>query len=224
MMDGSKATRRAAMWSAVALAAVIGPGVAFADQISPAFNGGGGRHSGPGLRVEGRALAQTGERQGYGISLRAAAGEEADEARGWVKFGQRSADGAEGFMGVVECLSRDSAGVVQLTGTIRRSGAPPRQEGDEAQKPSESADPTAFLDEILPDGAEPAPSEEGDEGRGGPQDGKDFAITIDVPGDPQHFSVAKVADAGTLSACSGGESQTLEVTRGGFRTTITEGR
>jgi len=53
--------------------------------------------------------------------------------------------------------------------------------------------------------------------RGGELAGKDFAFTIDVPGTPQHFSQPKIADKGTLAACSGGGAL-LEVTRGGFRT------
>jgi len=52
---------------------------------------------------------------------------------------------------------------------------------------------------------------------GGELAGKDFAFTIDVPGKPQHFSAPKIADKGTLAACSGGGTP-VEVTRGGFRT------
>lgn len=239
-MERTKVTRRATMWSAVALAALIGPGVALADQVSPELGGRGGHRHGPGLSLQGRALAQTGEHQGSGVAVRAASGKEG-EARGWVRFGTQTADKVTGFQGQVRCLARDSAGVVQLSGTIQRSGSQERrQRGGDSAEPSDSADPTTFLDELLgpDDGAQPAaPDEGGDQGKGkddrrfgpggrgrGELAGKDFAITIDVPGDPQRFSAAKVGDAGTLPACSAGDGAGLAVTRGGFRTTITEGR
>ena len=62
------------------------------------------------------------------------------------------------------------------------------------------------------------PNKKHDHGKGGGElAGKDFAFTIDVPGKPQHFSQPKIADKGTLAACSGGGNP-VEVTRGGFRT------
>jgi hypothetical protein len=229
-MERTKVTRRATRWSAVALAALIGPGIALADQVSPEFGGRGGHRHGPGLSLQGRALAQTGEHQGSGIAVRASSGKEG-EARGIVRFGTQTADNVTGFQGYVRCLSRDAAGVVQLTGTIQRSGSQERRQPDaDSAQPSDSADPTAFLDELLgPD--QGAGSDEGDGkddrrfgGGRGELAGKDFAITIDVPGDPQRFTAAKVGDAGTLAACSAGDGAGLAVTRGGFRTTITEGR
>ena len=57
------------------------------------------------------------------------------------------------------------------------------------------------------------------EGRrgGGELAGKDFAFTIAVTGKPQKFSQPTIGEKGTLTACSGGGTPTLEVTRGGFR-------
>ena len=66
------------------------------------------------------------------------------------------------------------------------------------------------------------PNKRHDHKRGGELAGKDFAFTIDVPGNPQRFSVPQLGNAGTLSACSAGGA-TVPVTRGGFRSTETQG-
>jgi hypothetical protein len=107
--------------------------------------------------------------------------------------------------------------------------------------PTAADDDTAFLDEVVPwDDAELAePVRRGRDGRdrdgkgergrrgkgerqrgGGELAGKDFAFTIDAASKPQKqkFSQPTIGDKGTLAACSGGGTPTLEVTRGGFKT------
>jgi hypothetical protein len=67
-------------------------------------------------------------------------------------------------------------------------------------------------------GNKKGPGKGGDHGKQrGELAGKDFALTIDVAGKPQHFSQPKVGDKGTLAACSGG-GDPVAVTRGGFKT------
>src|SRR5947207_580703 len=115
-MERTKVARLAATWSAVGLAALIGPGMAGADQASPE-RAGHGRHGGPGLSLFGRALSQQGQKEMWGIDIRARAPEKG-EAQGWVRFGHGTNEKAEGFIGQVRCLSKDAAGIVQLSGTV----------------------------------------------------------------------------------------------------------
>jgi hypothetical protein len=224
--------------------------MAVADQVSPdgggrggGGRGGGHRGHGTGLGLEGQARSQKGDQEFWGLGVRAHAPEgESGKATGQVRYGHKTDEKADGFVGEVRCLSKDSAGVIQLSGTIQRSGSRQARQKDGGDKPDQkgadpstgSTDPAAFLDQLTnPGGTGEAPTPNGDgdgDGRGreggqrGELDGKDFAFTIDVPGSPQRFSAPKLGDAGTLSACSAGESGGQPVTRGGFRSTETQGR
>lgn len=212
-----KAGRRIAIWSAVALGATVVPGVALGDEAGPE-RGKHGRH-GSGLSVAGRAMSQ-GENDVWGMAIRAHQGE-GGEAQGWVRFGHRGAEASDGLAGEVRCLSKDSAGVIQVSGTVHGGGSKPnrkqKDDGPGQASPTPSADPAAPLDELSGQGEPSDPERK----RGGELAGKDFAFTIDVPGNPQHFSLPRLADAGTLPACSAG-AESVPVTRGGFRSTQTQ--
>jgi len=275
--------RQLVIWGAIAATTAVLPGLALAENASPDF---GGHHGGRGhdhgkakLAVAGRAVSRAEKaREAYGIEIRGRSGDKPTDAGGMVRFAHRDDKGAgEGLVGKITCLSKDQAGIVTATGTIKRGGTRAAR-GDKgkgfkpgAETPAASNDDgTALLDELAPwddsdsdsadlaaadeattdsadspdvvaaDPAPPSvpgapsapnmpappgqdkdPNKKGpghDHGKhGGELAGKDFAFTIDVPGKPQHFSQPKIADKGTLAACSGGGNP-VEVTRGGFRT------
>ena len=276
-------TRQLVIWGAIATTTAVLPGLALAENASPDFGGhhGGRQHGNAKLAVAGRAVSRAegskgsnealqakGAKEAYGIEIRGRSGDKPTDAAGMVRFAHRTGDGAgEGLVGKITCLSKDDAGIVTVTGTIKRGGTrAARGEKGKSPKPgTETAsagngDGTALLDELAPwddsdsadlaaadeastDSADvvaadpappsapgapsapsmPAPPNQDPNRRhdhakqGGELAGKDFAFTIDVPGKPQHFSQPKIADKGTLAACSGGGSP-VEVTRGGFRT------
>ncbi|MEW6471675.1 MAG: hypothetical protein AB1679_05350 [Actinomycetota bacterium] len=224
--------RQLVMWGAIATTTAVLPGLALADAVSPQH--GGGRHGrdhrdgDAKLMVAGRAISK-GMTDSYGLRIRGASGEQPTDAGGMVRFAHRGQNVMEGLVGEITCLSKDSAGIVSVTGTIHRSGKRDRA-GKGAVSPAEEA---AFFEEFLAladgEGAEPVRhgrdgkgdgDRRGEGGRrgGGELAGKDFALTISVAGKPQKFSQPTVADKGTLAACSGGGTPTAEVTRGGFRT------
>ncbi|HEV7865809.1 MAG TPA: hypothetical protein VGR20_24145 [Acidimicrobiia bacterium] len=243
--------RQLVIWGAIAATTAVLPGLALAEQASPDFGGRHGRgHEQQGntkLSVAGRAMSKA-EKQAYGLEIRGRSGEKPTDAGGMVRFAQRGADGSEGLVGEITCLSKDEAGIVSVTGTIKRSGKRASKGDKKAPGTAESAamsddDGTALLDELAPfdadetaqlaaddpapPGAPTAPSMPGAPGQdpnkkhdhskhAGELAGKDFAFTIDVPGDPQHFSQPTIGDKGTLAACSGGGAP-VEVTRGRFR-------
>jgi len=256
--------RQLVIWGAIAATTAVLPGLALADNASPDFGGHhGGKHGQHGeskLAVAGRALGKA-DKNGYGMEIRGQSGDKPTDAGGMVRFAHRGEAQSDGLVGEITCLSKDSAGVVSVTGTIKRSAT--RANKGDKKKPGTATttamsddDGTALLDELAPldadetaaladDGSEPAadnpappavpgapsapsmpappgqdkdPNHKHDHGKGGGElAGKDFAFTIDVPGKPQHFSQPKIADKGTLAACSGGGNP-VEVTRGGFRT------
>jgi hypothetical protein len=265
--------RQLVIWGAIATTTAVLPGLALADNASPDFghHGRGHQHGQAKLAVAGRAASRAEKSaEAYGIEIKGRSGDKPTDAAGMVRFAHRDAQGAgEGLVGKITCLSKDDAGIVTVTGTIRRGGTRAAK-GDKGKSPSPGTqaaastmgrdDGTALLDELAPwddsdtadlaaadeagtdstdvvaaDPAPPAapgapsaptmpappnqdPNKKPDRARrGGELAGKDFAFTIDVPGNPQHFSQAKVADKGTLAACSGGGTP-VEVTRGGFRT------
>lgn len=47
---------------------------------------------------------------------------EAEDAEGQFRAGQKGADGERGMAGSVDCLTRDDAGLIQVSGTIFGSG------------------------------------------------------------------------------------------------------
>jgi hypothetical protein len=257
--------RQLLIWGAIATTTAVLPGLALADNVSP--DHGGGRHGrgdyGRGhrdgdakLAVAGRAISR-GTTDSYGLQIRGRSGEQPTDADGMIRFAHKGDKVMEGLVGEITCLSKDSAGIVSVTGTIKRSG---KREGKGDKKPGLQTaaagddDGTALLDELAPwdadeaaevaaedptvPGAPAAPSlpgqdpnkdkdpnkkgpERGKRG-GGELAGKDFAFTIDVPGKPQKFSKPTIGDKGTLAACSGG-GDSVEVTRGHFRTREADG-
>jgi hypothetical protein len=230
----ARAKRHMAMCTAVTAVVALGPGVALAEPAAPQRGWGGSRQggqSGPGLTVEGRALSQAGD-EVWTMDIRGRSGAQAADAGGFVRFGHRAPDGAsDGLSGQIHCLSKDDAGVIQVTGTVQRSGSRPAEGGqdqpDEPGQPGQPSDPGQLLDAVtgaLGGDHRHHGHDDGTQGESGPLDGKDFAFTIDVPGDPQRFSLPKLGDAGTLSACSAGASDLKPVTRGGFRSTETQGQ
>jgi len=262
--------RQLLFWGAIATTTAVLPGLALADNMSPDHSGGrhgrgdhNRRESNAKLAVAGRAISR-GTTDSYGLQIRGRSGDQPSDASGLVRFAHKGADGMDGLVGEITCLSKDQAGIVTATGTIKRSGkrdgkgdkkssaGTPRTPGPGATAATASDDDgTAFLDEVVPwdadeaaevaevEAADPtvpgAPSAPGmpaapdpskdKRGPGGHDHskhagelaGKDFAFTIDVPGEPQHFSTPTIADKGTLAACSGGGNP-VEVTRGHFRT------
>lgn len=213
--------RQILMWGAIATTTAVLPGLALAGNVGPDHEGGPHGREDAGLSVAGRAFSR-GTTDSYGLQIRGRSGEEPTEAGGRIRFGHKGSDTIEGFMGEITCLSKDANGVVNVSGTVVRSG-----KHTKSDKPGQD---TAFLDELLAeDGAEPARHGRGDGDRWGDRwgdrgrrgrgelAGKDFALTIDVPAKPQKFSVPTIGDPGSLAACSGGGTA-VEVTRGRFRT------
>jgi hypothetical protein len=245
--------RQLLTWGAIATTTAVLPGLALADSVSPDHKGGRhgrGDHSRDDrqgdakLSVAGRAVSR-GTTDSYGLQIRGRSGDQPTAASGMIRFGHKGDNVMEGLVGEITCLSKDPAGIVAVTGTIKRSGkregkgdkgdknAPEMPGAPSAPKvPAPTAaeeDGSALLDELAPweagedsDVAEPAKKGErggkGERGRrgGGELAGKDFAFTIAPTGEPQKFSKPTIGDKGTLAACSSG-GETVDVTRGGFK-------
>jgi len=187
--------RQLLIWGAIATTTAVLPGLALAENVSP--DHGGGRH-GRGdhgrdnrggdakLSVSGRAFSK-GTTDSYGLQIRGRSGEQPTDAGGMVRFGHKGQDVAEGLVGEITCLSKDSAGIVSVTGTIVRSGkrdgksdkdkdkkAPEMPGAPGAPKvPAPTAandDGTALLDELAPwdadEAAELAEPVRGRDGKG----------------------------------------------------------
>lgn len=242
--------RQLLTWGAIVTTTAVLPGFALADSVSPDHKGGrhgwgdhswGDRRDDAKLSVAGRAVSR-GTTDSYGLQIRGRSGEQPTDASGMIRFAHKGDNVMEGLVGEITCLSMDSAGIVAVTGTIKRSGKR-EGKGDEPspempgapgapEGPAPSAagdDGSALLDELAPweagedsDVAAPAKKGErggkGERGRwgGGELAGKDFAFTIASAAEPQRFSKPTIGDKGTLAACSGG-GETVEVTRGGFK-------
>jgi hypothetical protein len=238
--------RQLLTWGAIVTTTAVLPGLALADSVSPDHKGG---HHGRGdhgrdhrdgdakLAVAGRAVSR-GTTDSYGLQIRGRSGDQPTDAGGMIRFGHKGDKVMEGLVGEITCLSKDAAGVVSVTGTVKRSGKrdgkgdgdkkAPEMPGEPSapEPPAPTAaddDGTAMLDELAPweAGEDPdvaGPARKGERGRrgGGELAGKDFAFTIATGGEPQKFSTPTIGDKGTLAACSGG-GDTVEVTRGGFK-------
>jgi len=118
--------RQLVIWGAIVATTAVLPGLALADNASPDFGGhhGGqhGQHGESKLAVAGRALGKA-EKNAYGMQIRGRSGDKPTDASGMVRFAHRTAGGAgEGLVGHISCLSKDQAGVVTVTGTIKRGG------------------------------------------------------------------------------------------------------
>src|SRR5581483_12324438 len=113
--------RQLVMWGAIATTTAVLPGLALADNVSP--DHGGGRHGrshrndDSKLAVAGRAISK-GKTDSYGLQIRGRSGEQPTDAGGMIRFGHRGENVMEGLIGEITCLSKDSAGIVSVTGTI----------------------------------------------------------------------------------------------------------
>lgn len=150
--------RQLVIWGAIVATTAVLPGLALADNASPDFGGhhGGGKHGQHGeskLAVAGRALGKA-EKDAYGMEIKGRSGEKPTEAGGMVRFAHRGDKEYDGLIGEITCLSKDSAGVVSVTGTIKRSGTKSRS--DKGMKPGSETtaqsndDGTALLDSVMP--------------------------------------------------------------------------
>jgi len=168
--------RQLVIWAAIATTTAVLPGLALADKASPDFGGHGRdkQHGNTKLAVYGRALSR-GEHDAYGMQIRGRSGDKPTDARGMVRFGERTDKTGEGLIGQISCLSKDQAGIVTVTGTIKRGGthAANGDKGKKGLKPGQDVNPgsstaamsdddgTALLDELAPwddgDSASPAP-------------------------------------------------------------------
>jgi hypothetical protein len=130
--------RQLVMWGAIATTTAVLPGLALADLASPEH---GGRRYGRGdrdrdakLSVAGRAISK-GTTDSYGLQIRGSSGDQPTDAGGMVRFAHRGENMTEGLVGEISCLSKDSAGIVSVTGTIHRSGKRDKAEkGDQGEK------------------------------------------------------------------------------------------
>jgi hypothetical protein len=169
--------RQLLTWGAIVTTTAVLPGLALADTVSPQH--GGGRH-GRGddrqgdakLAVSGRAVSR-GTTDSYGLQIRGHSGEQPTDAGGMIRFAHKGADVTEGLVGDISCLSKDSAGIVSVTGTIVRSGkrdgksdkgdkdkkapempggpgAPGAPGAPKVPAPTAADDGTALLDEMAP--------------------------------------------------------------------------
>lgn len=112
-MQRTRIGRSAALCAGVALVVLWGSGPATG---APWDGPGGG-----GLSIRGAAASQ-GEGGEYGLGVFARTTGDAEDAEGQFRFGQKGADGERGMAGSVHCLSRDAAGLIQVSGSIFGSG------------------------------------------------------------------------------------------------------
>ncbi|HKN38727.1 MAG TPA: hypothetical protein VJ456_06430 [Acidimicrobiia bacterium] len=153
--------RQLVIWGAIAATTAVLPGLALADKASPDFGGRHGRgheQRNAKLRVAGRAISRAEKaKDAYGMEIRGSSGDKPTDAGGMVRFAHRGDKGSEGLVGQITCLSKDQAGVVTATGTIKRGGTRAAK-GDKGKglKPgaetaaATSDDGTALLDELAP--------------------------------------------------------------------------
>ena len=117
--------RQLVMWGAIATTTAVLPGLALADMASPEHGGGrhgrGDRDRDAKLSVSGRAISK-GTTDSYGLQIRGRSDEQPTDAGGMIRFAHRGQDVMEGLVGEITCLSKDSAGIVSVTGTVHRSG------------------------------------------------------------------------------------------------------
>src|SRR6185436_11975832 len=101
------------------------------------------------LSVAGRAVSK-GDKDSYGLQIRGRSGEKPTDAGGLVRFAHRAEGQMDGIVGEISCLSKDSAGVVTATGTIKRSGQRAKGEKKGPGMTAATANDDALLDEIVP--------------------------------------------------------------------------
>jgi hypothetical protein len=152
--------RQLLTWGAIVTTTAVLPGLALADNVSPDHGGGrhgrGSRHDeNAKLAVAGRAISR-GTTDSYGLQIRGRSGDQPTDAGGMIRFAHKGGKVMEGLVGEISCLSKDSAGIVSVTGTIKRSG---KREGNGdtgdkkmpgLQTAATDDDGTALLDELAP--------------------------------------------------------------------------
>jgi hypothetical protein len=184
--------RQILMWGAIATTTAVLPGLAMAENVSPDHKGGRhGRDDRRGdakLSVAGRAISR-GTTDSYGLQIRGRSGDQPTEAGGRIRFGHKGEGMVEGLMGEITCLSKDANGVINVSGTITRSGKRTKdgkdgKDGKDDKKapeapgapstpsvPVPTAADDAFLDELFSwddaELAEPARHGRGDRDRRG---------------------------------------------------------
>jgi hypothetical protein len=150
--------RQLVIWGAIAATTAVLPGLALADNASPDFgghHGGGQRHgdSNSKLAVAGRAMSKA-EKSAYGMDIRGRSGDKPTDASGMIRFAHRGDTQSDGLVGEITCLSKDSAGIVSVTGTIKRSATRANKGDKKAPGTATTAmsndDGTALLDELAP--------------------------------------------------------------------------
>jgi len=245
--------RQLLTWGAIVTTTAVLPGLALADSVSPDHKGGrhgrgdhsrGDRQGDAKLSVAGRAVSR-GTTDSYGLQIRGRSGDQATDAGGRIRFAHKGDKVMEGLVGEITCLSKDSAGVVSVTGTITRSGkrdgkgdkdkgdkkAPEMPGSPEAPKvPAPTAaddDGSALLDELAPweagedsEVVEPAKKgERGGKGERGRRGGGELAgkdFAFTIAPTSEPQKFSKPTIGDTLAACSSG-GETVDVTRGGFK-------
>lgn len=89
---------------------------------APAVAGPGDWFFPPSRLSVGGAAASEGEGTQHGLGVWARTTGTAEEAEGQFRFGERSPQTERGVAGSVHCLSRDAAGLIQVSGRIFASG------------------------------------------------------------------------------------------------------
>ena len=245
--------RQLLTWGAIVTTTAVLPGLALADSVSPDHKGGrhgrgdhsrGDRQGDAKLSVAGRAVSR-GTTDSYGLQIRGRSGDQPTDAGGMIRFGHKGDNVMEGLVGEITCLSKDSAGIVSVTGTIKRSGK--RDKGDKGDQggdkkapempgapdapkvPAPAAaddDGTALLDELAPweasegsEVAEPAKKgERGDKGERGRRGGGELA------GKDFAFTITPAGEPQKFSKPTIGDKGTLAAcSSGGESVEVTRG-
>ncbi len=148
-MRWSNGGKTAAMVGVGIMALMGGPAVQATVPTSP--SGGPGDFSGPArMSIRGAAASETASGD-YGLGVWARTTGEPEDAQGQLRFGHRGTDGKKGLAGEVHCLSRDAAGLVQLSGTIFGSGGEDAAGKDFAVTVDADGSPQRFSDLRLGD-------------------------------------------------------------------------
>jgi hypothetical protein len=243
--------RQLLMWGAIATTTAVLPGLALAGNMSP--DHGGGRHGGDRhgrdnrqddakLSVSGRAISR-GTTDSYGLQIRGHSGDQPTDAGGMIRFAHKGDQATEGLVGEITCLSKDSAGIVSVTGTITRSGkrdgkgdkgdgdkkapempgAPKMPGAPSVPAPTAANDGgTALLDELAPWDAdeaaaadEPAKDGKGKRGERGKRGDRGQRGGGELAGKDFAFTIAATGEPQKFSKPTIGDKGTLAACSGG---------
>lgn len=115
------------------------------------------------MSIRGAGASET-EAGDYGLGVWARTTGAPEEAEGQFRFGHRGADGERGYAGEVHCLSRDAAGLVQVSGRVFGSGGEDAAGQDFAATVDVDGSPQRFSDVRLGDPGTIAPCSGGGPG------------------------------------------------------------